>query len=281
MWELIILAILQGLLEWLPVSSSGQVLIVSVNLLGINPAQAYSISIWLHLGTTLAVLIKFRRDYIDIIRSVINLRKDDTENVNKRNWVIFGTIGTAITAVPLYFLFRYLLVGGFNAAQGDILTLIISIFLIITGALLIFLKRRFGKKTIKTISTHEVLRDSFISGLFQGIAVLPGISRSAFTTGTNLIENYDQQNALKLSFLMSVPVAIASIGVDVIFDEGSVFGILSPIEIIFPVLISFLLGYATIELLLRISRRVEFGYFCVIYGLIAIIIIGPFLFGSV
>ena len=64
----IVIAILQGFLEWLPISSSGQTFIVSMNIFGISAAEAYSLSIWLHLGTTLAVLLKFRTDFIKIIK---------------------------------------------------------------------------------------------------------------------------------------------------------------------------------------------------------------------
>jgi len=71
MIEYIILAILQGLFEWLPISSSGQVMIASINFFGIPPEKAFSLSIWVHLGTAIAVLIKLRKDYIQIIKSVI------------------------------------------------------------------------------------------------------------------------------------------------------------------------------------------------------------------
>ena len=87
MIEYIIIAILQGLFEWLPISSSGQVMIVSINFLGIPPDEAFSLSIWAHLGTTLAVLIKLRKDYIQIIKSIIPRKFNLDENdVKKRNW---------------------------------------------------------------------------------------------------------------------------------------------------------------------------------------------------
>ena len=73
MIEYIIIAILQGLFEWLPISSSGQVMIVSVNLFGIPPEEAFSLSIWVHLGTALAVLIKLRKDYIQASSNSIAL----------------------------------------------------------------------------------------------------------------------------------------------------------------------------------------------------------------
>jgi undecaprenyl-diphosphatase len=278
MIEFIIIAFLQGLLEWLPISSSGQTIIFSVNLLGIPADQAFSLSIWLHLGTTLAVLVKFRKEYFIIGKSFLPKKFDiDDIDMKKRNWLIFGTIGTAITALPLFFIFRYLISGGFIAIQGDILTLIIAGLLIITGIILIYSKRKYGMKKLENISLRSLNRDSFISGLAQGASILPGISRSGITTSTILLENYKQNESLKLSFLMSVPVALASIGVDIIFGEGNILNLLSPLLIIVVTVISFIVGYLTMEILLRVASRIKFGYFCLLYGIIAYIIIIPFL----
>ena len=275
MIEYIILAILQGLFEWLPISSSGQVMIVSVNFFGIPPEQAFSLSIWMHLGTTIAVLLKLRKDYIQIIKSILPRKFEvDESDIKRRNWLIFATLGTAVTAIPLYFLFKE----GFNAAQGDVLTLVISGLLIITGIVLLVFRKNFGKKTIKTVSDRELIKDSSISGLIQGIAILPGISRSGFTVSTIIFEKYDQDQSLRLSFLMSVPVAIASIGMDIIFGEGSVFGTIDVLTILVITVVSFIVGYLSMELLLKIAQKINFSYFCILYGVLSFVIIVPFMF---
>ncbi len=281
MIEYIIIAILQGLFEWLPISSSGQVMIVSVNFFGIPPEQAFSLSIWMHLGTTLAVLIKLRKDYIHIIKSMLPRRFEvDGSDIKKRNWLIYATIGTAITAIPLYFLFKFVITEGFDATQGDIITLFISGFLIVTGIVLLVYKKKFGNKTIDTISNRELIKDSSVSGLIQGIAILPGISRSGFTVSTLIFENYTQEHSLKLSFLMSVPVALASIGMDIIFGEGSVFGTIDIFTILIITVVSFIVGYLSMELLLKIAQKINFSYFCILYGILSFVIIIPFiLFG--
>ena len=279
MIEYIMLAILQGLFEWLPISSSGQVMIVSINFFGIPPEIAYSLSIWMHLGTALAVLVKLRKDYIQIIKSVIPRKfKVDEDDIKKRNWLIYATIGTAITAIPLYLLFKFVIIEGFDATQGDMLTLVISGLLIVTGIVLLTFKRKFGKKNIKNVSDRELIKDSSISGLIQGIAILPGISRSGFTVSTILIEKYDQDQGLKLSFLMSVPVVLASIGMDVIFGEGSVFGTIDIFTILIITAISFIVGYLSMEILLKIAQKINFSYFCILYGVISFVIIVPFMF---
>ncbi len=277
MIEFIILAILQGLFEWLPISSSGQTMIVAVNGFGISAEQAFSLAIWLHLGTTFAVLFKFRNDYIMIVKSFLPKRFEINKiDEKKRNWLIIATIGTAFTALPLYFLFR-VLIEGFLPIQGDVITLFIAGFLIITGLVLLKTKKKFGSNTIEDASQDDIYKDSFISGLIQGVSILPGISRSGLTTSAILLEDYEQNSALKLSFLMSVPVALASIAVDILFGEGSVFGSLDIITILVATVVSFIVGYLTMELLLRMAKKIEFGYFCLVYGIIAFAIIIPFL----
>ncbi|MFX1495185.1 MAG: undecaprenyl-diphosphate phosphatase [Promethearchaeota archaeon] len=275
MWEFIIIAILQGLFEWLPISSSGQVMIISLAFLNILPTEAFSLSIWLHLGTTFVVIIKFRKDYIDITKAFMpNRFNSDQIDIKKRNWLIFGTIGTAITALPLFFLFKVIVIGEFTAVQGDILTLIISALLIITGIVLLRIKKIYGTKIIDNTIDKGIMKDSFLAGLFQGCTILPGISRSGITVSTIIFEKYEQENALKLSFLMSVPVTIASIIVDILFGN-SVFGILDPLTVVVITIVSFVIGYLSMELLLRISKKIQFGYFCLFYGIIAWLVIFP------
>jgi len=278
MIEYIILAILQGIFEWLPISSSGQVMIISTNLFGIPPEEAFSLSIWLHLGTTLAILLKFWRDSINILKTLWQKEpKREVNEIKKRNWVLWATLGTGIIAFPLYFIFKILFIDLFNAIQGDFITLFVSGLLIITGVILILTKKTFETKTLVEVPRKMIQKDSLISGLVQGTSILPGISRSGVTISTILFEKYDQDSALRLSFLMSVPVTIASVIVDIIFGEGSVFGTLNIFTIGIIILVSFLIGYLTIDLLLRLARKINFGYFCILYGIIAFLIIIPFI----
>ncbi|MBY9007973.1 MAG: undecaprenyl-diphosphate phosphatase [Candidatus Lokiarchaeota archaeon] len=274
MIQFIIIAILQGLFEWLPISSSGQTMLFSTNFFGITEAEAFSLAIWLHFGTALAVIVRFWKEYVNISKaSLPNRFKVEKIDLIKRNWIIMTIIGTAITALPLYFLIKKV----FTSIQGDISTLIIAGLLIITGIILLKTKHLLGNKKIDEISDKFFQSDSFIAGLAQGFSILPGISRSAVTVSTILIEGYDQENSLRLSFLMSVPVVIASIVADIVFGEGSIFGTLEPIVIVLSTLVSFIVGYLTMELLFRFARKVQFGYFCIVYGIIAFAIILPIL----
>lgn len=278
MIEFIIVAIIQGLLEWIPVSSSGQVMIISINFFGISPTNAYSLAIWLHLGTSLSVLLKFKRDFIQIIKSFFTKQSEGNDNptVIKRNWIIVATIGTALTGIPIYFAFKVFLEDVYVAAHGDIITLVISGFLIITGMVLFLRKKISGMKQISNLNKKIFQSDSFIGGLVQGFSVLPGISRSGITVSAILMEKYTQKDALTLSFLISVPAAFGSILVDLFFGQGSIFGSMDLITIAIITIVSFLVGYTTIELFLKIAQKIEFGYFCIVYGVLSYIIIIPF-----
>jgi len=277
MIEIIIIAILQGLFEWLHISSSGQVMIVSINFFGLTPLESFSLAIWLHLGTALAVLVKYRKDYFKMIISFFPNKFEVAESdKKKRNWIIIATVGTAITAIPLYIIFKILIMG-FLPIHGDLITLIIAGLLIITGILLLSQNRKLGSKSIELIDKNDLNKDSFISGLFQGISILPGISRSGITVSTLIFEDYRKDNALKISFLMSVPVVLASVGLDLIVGD---FVLLDPLTIILATLISFGVGYASMELLLQISKKIQFGYFCLFYGIISATIILPFIIFS-
>jgi undecaprenyl-diphosphatase len=277
MIEFVIIAILQGLLEWLPVSSSGQVMIISINFFGISPTNAYSLAIWLHLGTSLSVLLKFNRDFIEITKSIfINPSEESKIPIIKRNWVIIATFGTALTGIPTYFAFKIFLEDVYIAAHGDIITLVISGFLIVTGLILLLRKRISGMKQIESLNKKLFQSDSFIGGLIQGFSVLPGISRSGITISAILMEQYTQKDALTLSFLISVPAAFGSIFVDLIFGQGSIFGSMDLITILIITIVSFVAGYATIEIFLKIAQKIEFGYFCIVYGVLSYIIIVPF-----
>ncbi|MBY8984400.1 MAG: undecaprenyl-diphosphate phosphatase [Candidatus Lokiarchaeota archaeon] len=276
--QFLFIAILQGFTEWLPISSSGQTMIVSTYFFGISPENAYSLAIWLHLGTTIAVMVRFRKDFIIILKSLV--QKDsvfDDTIIRKRNWIIWATLGTVITAIPLYILFKIIFLDFFTAFQGDVITLLISGLLIITGVILIVTRRIFGNRKIVDTSKKSIQKDSFLSGLIQGVSILPGISRSGITVGTILLEKYDQDDALRLSFLMSVPVAIASILVDIVLSEGSILGTLGILTILITTIVSFIVGYITIDFLIKLAKKINFGYFCILYGIVAFLIIVPFL----
>jgi undecaprenyl-diphosphatase len=254
-----ILGILQGILEWLPVSSEGILTLVSINLLGIQASEAIKFSIWLHLGTFLAALIYFRKDILKLVKHfpgyLKNVKSDD-ENSKLITFLIISTILTGLIGLPL-FLFAVDILGVLSA---KIMTFIIGFFLIITG----LLQKKSKDGTKKTEGLQN--KDGIIIGILQGFSALPGISRSGITTSGLLFKKFDSETALKLSFMMSIPtIFVAEIGLGII--KGFEFSLASFVSVLF----SFIFGIISIGLLLKIAKKIKFWKFCLVLGLISIL----------
>ncbi|MFQ6063737.1 MAG: undecaprenyl-diphosphate phosphatase [Methanosarcinales archaeon] len=244
--QAIILGIIQGITEWLPISSEGQSILFMLQYLHINPENVISVAIFLHLGTTIAVSIKFRREFLEILKNL---------NSKLAKIIIISTFSSAITAIPLFIFLKET----FN--QGEFATMFIGVMLIATGLVLKF-SRRPGNKTLEEITTKDIVT----VGLAQGFAILPGISRSGTTIAVLLLSNIEQKLALTISFIMSVPVVLGAIVLDI--DSISTIPISNAITMM---LVSLVVGYATMDLLLRFAEKVNFSKFCVSLGGITLI----------
>ena len=292
---IILLAIVQGLLEWLPVSSEGQIFLI-LNWFG-DPTNALSIALFLHLGTMLAVLVRFRKDFLLLFNIKLRKKKENenseeqieeqhtdeekfAESEKRRilwKFLLIATAGTAIIGVPLLLVIKYVLEEGAlhfangRIAGGDILTLVIGVFLIATGIFILVSRRKTANRTLYEMKNWEIL----VVGLAQGLAIIPGISRSGTTIGTMLIEGVNEEESLRGSFLLSIPAVIGGniliIIIDLIRGEASFEGI-PWYGMILGVVISAIVGFVTIDLFLRLAKKVNFGWFCIAIGALALII---------
>ena len=269
---LLILALLQGLLEYLPVSSEGQVLLVGVNVFFFDPAFILSLVFWLHLGTAFTVLVFYRRDIFGSLYMRFRSPKEEVDDSESQPFfgplfvfVIVGTLGTIVVALPLYFFLK----SWVTYLMGSVVTLLIGVLLIITGVVLYFQRGTKGDFKLANIS----LQEAFIIGLLQGIAVLPGISRSAMTLTWLLVRGVDREEALRLSFLLSVPATFGVVVLDFLV-EGAV--LILPITILLILmLIAFLTGFVTLTLLRYYAIRVPWWIFCLALGIIVVILTLP------
>lgn len=255
--QAILLGLLQGITEWLPISSEGQSVLFMMNYLHLDPQSALSVAIFLHIGTTLAVLIKFRSEFF----SMLNLKS------KLFRIVVISTVSTAITGLPLYILIK----SSFNS--GELATLLIGFLLIVTGILLMSSKEK-GYKNIDDVNTGDMV----VLGLAQGFSILPGISRSGTTIATLLLSGVNQKSALVISFLISVPVVLGAALLEIV-TASSMINI--GMEVASSMIItSFVVGYLMMDLLLRFAERVNFSIFCISLGALTIIIsLPPFIFG--
>lgn len=241
----IVLGILQGILEWIPVSSQGQSMLAMIYWLGLSPSDALSYSIFLHLGTMTAVLIRFRHEFLKMLKEI---------DSKLTRIVIVSTVCTGITGIPLYLFFRESFTGGREA------TLLIGALLIATGLLLRF------KGSGSRVTEDMGLADMIALGLAQGFSILPGVSRSGTTLTVLLMKGFKQDEALAVSFIISVPAVLGAIVLD-----HSITAI--PWMTAAAMLIaSLVVGYLTMDLLIRFAKMINFSGFCLALGLITLLL---------
>ncbi len=259
MLEQIILGAIQGVFEWLPVSSEGIIVLIEKNFFN-NEAGLETIiryALFLHLGTFLAALIYFYKDVLNLIKALFNFKSAHSEIKEVLKFLIISSLISGF--------FGFILIKIFAGMEEQLqlsarmITLIIGLLLLITGGLQIKAKR-LKSREVKKIEN----KDSILLGFVQALAVLPGLSRSGLTVSALLLRKFESASALKLSFLMSLPMVL---GGNIILNFGSMnFSFNSLLGLFF----SFIFGLLTISLLLKIAKKVDFGYFVFIFGALII-----------
>ncbi|MFA5809041.1 MAG: undecaprenyl-diphosphatase UppP [Thermoleophilia bacterium] len=193
--EALVLGIVQGLTEFLPVSSSAHLVLVP-DLMGWEPPTV-SFDLVLHLGSMFAVLVYFWRDLLEIVKAFFS---EGEAAVVKRRVGLFLVIGTIPAAV-----IGGLLEKRFEAAFGE--PTWVAFFLLITGVLLVASQLVSGERAINGRGVAEMkLSDVLAIGFAQAVAILPGISRSGSTISTGLFLGLKRETAARYSFLLSVPI---------------------------------------------------------------------------
>uniref|UniRef100_A0A7C4NMN8 Undecaprenyl-diphosphatase n=1 Tax=Staphylothermus marinus TaxID=2280 RepID=A0A7C4NMN8_STAMA len=189
--EDVILTILQGLAEWWPISSSAVVSFASLKL-GYSIEKSLEYALSLHLGSGLAVLLVFRKDLIMFFEGFSD---KSAIYFNKKSY-IYSLILSFLVALPLYLFIKELW-----ELYGYITLLIMAFGLLVTTFLL-----EKGRGLKKIVSDKDML----VTGLLQGISVLPGFSRKGLTTGYLIIKEYEPEIAVKVSFLLGAPALISA-----------------------------------------------------------------------
>ncbi|MFH1889231.1 MAG: undecaprenyl-diphosphate phosphatase [Candidatus Omnitrophota bacterium] len=246
MLKYMILGLMQGVTEFLPVSSSGH-LVIMQRFFGMSE-QAIAVSVILHLGTASALVIFFFEDILKLLRSIRLL-----------SYVAIVTLVTGIIGILGKDFFEVL----FGSPR------LVAFALIITGVLLI-LTRRFMEKKRDALN----IKDALILGLAQGFAIIPGISRSGATISTLLFRGIDRQTAFRFSFLASIP---AVLGAAILEAKDIGLACCAGVEnliagFIFS-LLSGLLSLAILRMILVKAKLHYFGYYCIIIAVITLLLV--------
>lgn len=263
----ILMGFVQGLSEFLPISSSAHLVLTSnfykvfkgMELLQESNQEIF-LDIMLHLGTLIAVLIFFRKEIWVIIKA---LKSGNHNDINYKTgiYIIIGTVISVLVAFPLkeiasVLVFRPVIVG---------------MLLIFTGSLLLFSeyysKRIMDKKQL-------TLKNSILIAIAQGLAALPGFSRSGLTIATGLLNGMKREDAARYSFLLSIPIILgASMLYPIISLNIKEVLTYNWTAIIAGTIVSGISGYFCIKYFLKFVSKFSlaiFGYYCLIMGIFAI-----------
>lgn len=265
----ILMGIVQGLSEFLPISSSAHLVFTSnfyKVFRGIEIVQESNqevfLDIMLHLGTLIAVLIFFRKEIWQILKALyLGLKNKDYSSKDFKTgiYIILGTVITVLIAFPMnevaeFLVFKPAIVGG---------------LLIGTGILLLFSEfwaKRHGKNADVT------LKSSILIAIAQGLAALPGFSRSGLTIATGLLTGSDRTTAAKYSFLLSIPIILgASMVYPLVKLDFAEVVTYNWTAIIAGTIVSGIVGYLCIKYFLKFVSKFSlgiFGYYCLIMGLV-------------
>ena len=276
----IFLGIIQGLTEFLPISSSGH-LVIFQHLVGLKDPELL-LDISLHIGTLLAICIFFWSDIramvtecraylVDLLRQTkpaglplkgMNVQRDETQQFPHASlafWVLLGVIPTALTGIA----FRQL----FQQMFGS--TLVVGIMLMVTGTIL-GVSRLIPDQAMKRRSIG--LATALAVGLAQGAAITPGISRSGITIVCGLVCGLDRELAGRFSFLISIPAITGALVMQ--FDMTKI-GELGYAALMAGVVISFFTGLIALKITMNYLKRGKLHYFlpyCFLAGMVALVI---------
>lgn len=255
--DAILLGIIQGLTEFLPVSSSGH-LELGKAILGDNSLQEESLlfTVVLHFATALSTIVVFRKDVWEIISGLFQFKWNEESQFSVK------IIISMIPAVIVGLFFEEQLEAFFG---GNIR--FVGFMLIITAVLLYFADK--AKDTQKKVS----FGNAFIVGISQAIAMLPGISRSGATISTSVLLGVDKSKAARFSFLMVVPLIFGKIAKDLLSGDLNFSGE-NNVAMGAGFIAAFVAGLAACTWMIKLVRKSKLSYFaiyCLIVGLIAVV----------
>jgi undecaprenyl-diphosphatase len=254
----ILLGLIQGLAEWLPISSTAHLKIAEHFIPG---ARALTITplfnVTLHVGTLIAVVFYFRREVKSILSALVHF---DFKSEYGRfvPLIIVATIPTAVIG---------LLYVGF--LENTLQTILIIGVTFLIGAAILYTSKA-GKENTETITFKIAL----LMGAAQGCAIFPGLSRSGVTISTALLIGLKREKAFKFSFLLSIPAIIGDLAVEAYKQRGQLaIQTIGPAELLIGVIIAMIAGYIAIKLVSKTVMSKKFHYFAIYTSLLGLALI--------
>ena len=261
--QYIILGIIQGFTEPIPISSSGH-LVIFKNLFKVDVLNDINFEIIVNFGSFLAICFLFRKEIIKIISdffSYLKTKKKEYKTNYKYAWlIVIGTIPAG--------LFGILFKDKIDMLSENVK--LVGIALLITALALFLIKDITGKKDKNKVT----IMDSIVIGLFQVIALFPGISRSGSTVVGGLSRNLDKETAVNYSFMLYLPISLATmvLGVKDLIESSNLSNLILPYTL--GMIASAIVTYFSAKWFINIMKKGKLGYFsiyCLIVGILVII----------
>lgn len=253
----LILGIVQGLTEFLPVSSSGHLELAKWLLADDSlAAESMLMTVTLHAATALATLVVFRRDVVEILKDLFKFSWN--EGTKFSALIVASMIPAAVVGV---------LFDDYLEALFDRQIILVACMLALTGLLLLLADR--AKDTGKPVNWAEAI----IVGIAQAIAILPGISRSGATISTSVLLGIDRAKAARFSFLMVVPLILGKMAKDLL--DGDFGGVVDLPALGVGFIAAFFTGIAACVWMIKLVKKAElkwFAYYCFIVAAIVLVV---------
>jgi undecaprenyl-diphosphatase len=255
----IILGLVQGISEWLPISSKTQILFASTLLFSLPLAVAYAFGLFMEIGSVGSAVVYFRRD----IRSLFKDRRLVV-------YLLVVTVVTGLVGAPLYYLTDKVLTSSpYN----------IGIPMVLLGLVLIgigFYIRYSRTKPRLVVGLEEMrLKNYIVIGIAQGIAALPGVSRSGMTVSTMLLMGVKPEQAFRLSYLAYIPASLGAFFVTLLLSKSQVdtaIRVVEPTGILIAIATSALIGIVVISYLLKFAKTSRIYIIDFVLGTIALVL---------
>jgi undecaprenyl-diphosphatase len=253
----IIVGLVQGIAEWLPISSKTQILLVSNALFSLPLVVAYAFGLFMEIGSVGSALIYFRKD-------IISLFKNRTLLI----YLIVVTTITAVIGVPIYLVVERALENAYNIG---IPMLILGVVLIANG---LYIRHSRINQKIERIEDLK-MKHYILVGIAQGIAALPGVSRSGMTTSTMLLMGIKPELAFRLSFIAYIPAAIGAFSITNLLSKKEIGLAITSIDstgIILAIVSSTITGLVVISFILKFAKSNKIYLVNFVLGAIALVI---------
>lgn len=245
----ILLGIVQGLTEFLPVSSSGHLVLLD-KIFGVETGNFIFVSILLHIATLFSVIILYRKEIYGLIRHPLQ---------KKVQYIIISTFFTGI----VFLTFKTFFLNSFEGGLLPVCFMVTAIFLVLTY---------FKTQNVKIYKPLNYTRASAI-GLMQGVAVLPGISRSGSTIFAGTMLGLDSDEATSYSFILSIPIILLSLIYEIYecVQKSAILYSGSAVNMIIAFLLAFIFGIFAIKIMKKFAKTKKYYIFSIYLAIISII----------